>query len=121
MTDYLPLWAENLAVFDTETTGVDTSSARIVSSTIALIGGSGEVKERYDWLIDPGIEIPEGAARTVLAKPRCYESRPQMTIPPQARSRSSTRSSATLTFGSCVTDWGSRRPRRPVEFPQARR
>jgi len=63
VTDYLPLWAENLAVFDTETTGVDTSSARIVSSTIALIGGSGEVKERYDWLIDPGIEIPEGAAR----------------------------------------------------------
>ncbi|MGK0716409.1 3'-5' exonuclease [Leucobacter sp. W1153] len=63
MSDQLPLWAENLAVFDTETTGVDTSSARIVSATIAVIGGSGEVKERYDWLLDPGVEIPDGAAR----------------------------------------------------------
>lgn len=63
MTQALPLWAENLAVFDTETTGVDTSGARIVSSTIALLGGGGEVIERYDWLIDPGVEIPEAAAR----------------------------------------------------------
>lgn len=58
-----PLWAEQLAVFDTETTGVDTSHARIVSATVALLGGSGEVGERYDWLIDPGIEIPEAAYR----------------------------------------------------------
>ena len=63
MTARLPLWAENLAVFDTETTGVDTASARIVSSTIALVGAGGEVRERYDWLLDPGVEIPEGAAR----------------------------------------------------------
>ncbi len=63
MTERLPLWAENLAVFDTETTGVDTAQARIVSSTIALIGPGGEVKERYDWLVDPGVEIPEAAAR----------------------------------------------------------
>lgn len=63
MTEHLPLWAEQLAVFDTETTGVDTAHARIVSSTIALIGGAGEVRERYDWLIDPGVEIPESAAR----------------------------------------------------------
>lgn len=63
MTERLPLWAENLAVFDTETTGVDTASARIVSSTIALVGAGGEVRERYDWLLDPGVEIPEGAAR----------------------------------------------------------
>lgn len=63
MSNALPLWAEKLAVFDTETTGVDTSSARVVSCTIALLGAGGEVHERYDWLIDPGIEIPEGAAR----------------------------------------------------------
>jgi DNA polymerase-3 subunit epsilon len=63
VTEHLPLWAEQLAVFDTETTGVDTAHARIVSSTIALIGGAGEVRERYDWLIDPGVEIPESAAR----------------------------------------------------------
>lgn len=63
MTDALPLWAENLAVFDTETTGVDPSSARIVSSSIALLGNGGEVVERYDWLLDPGVEIPHAAAQ----------------------------------------------------------
>ncbi|MFV0432565.1 MAG: exonuclease domain-containing protein [Leucobacter sp.] len=63
MTAQLPLWASNLAVFDTETTGVDTSSARIVSATIALLGPGGEAQERYDWLLDPGIEIPEPAVR----------------------------------------------------------
>lgn len=63
MTTPLPLWASNLAVFDTETTGVDTAEARIVSATIALIGADGDVGERYDWLLDPGIPIPDGAAR----------------------------------------------------------
>ncbi|MBO1902579.1 3'-5' exonuclease [Leucobacter weissii] len=62
MTPALPLWAEHLAVFDTETTGVDTSQARIVSSTIALLGSNGEVLERYDWLLDPGVEIPSSAS-----------------------------------------------------------
>lgn len=63
MTQELPLWAANLAVFDTETTGIDTAHARIVSATIALLGPSGEVQERYDWLLDPGVEIPEPAVR----------------------------------------------------------
>ncbi|MBP1325220.1 DNA polymerase-3 subunit epsilon [Leucobacter exalbidus] len=62
MTNTLPLWATHLAVFDTETTGVDTAEARIVSAAVALLGPAGEVLERYDWLIDPGVEIPEGAA-----------------------------------------------------------
>ena len=63
MTNTLPLWAENIAVFDTETTGIDTTQDRVVSSTVALLGKSGEVLERYDWLIDPGVEIPAAAAR----------------------------------------------------------
>lgn len=63
MNNTLPLWAEHLAVFDTETTGVDTNTARIVSSAVALLGPAGEVRERYDLLIDPGVEIPEAAAR----------------------------------------------------------
>ena len=63
MTETLPLWAADLAVFDTETTGVDTAHARIVSATIALLGPGGEVAERYDWLLDPGIEIPAGAVQ----------------------------------------------------------
>lgn len=63
MTAQLPLWASNLAVFDTETTGIDTSHARIVSATIALLGPAGEVVERYDWLLDPGVEIPPAAVQ----------------------------------------------------------
>lgn len=63
MTSQLPLWAERIAVFDTETTGVNTDTARVVSCTIALLGAAGEVLERYDWLIDPGVEIPAAAAR----------------------------------------------------------
>lgn len=59
----LPLWAAQLAVFDTETTGVETDTARIVSATLALLGENGDVTERYDWLIDPGVEIPDSAVR----------------------------------------------------------
>lgn len=62
MTNTLPLWAEHLAVFDTETTGIDTAEARVVSATIALLAADGEVRERYDWLINPGVEIPQAAA-----------------------------------------------------------
>lgn len=63
MNDALPLWATQLAVFDTETTGVETDSARIVSATLALLSEHGEVSERYDWLLDPGVEIPDSAVR----------------------------------------------------------
>lgn len=58
----LPLWATQLAVFDTETTGVDTTQARIVSANVSLLGPSGQAIERYDWLLDPGVEIPTQAA-----------------------------------------------------------
>ncbi len=57
----VPLWCQNLAVFDTETTGIDTSEARIVTATIALLDAEGVVTERHDWFINPGIEIPERA------------------------------------------------------------
>lgn len=63
VTETLPLWAADLAVFDTETTGIDTAHARIVSASIALLGPGGEVSERYDWLLDPGIEIPAAAVQ----------------------------------------------------------
>lgn len=63
MSETLPLWAANIAVFDTETTGVDTATARIVSASLALLGEHGGVVERYDWLLNPGVEIPEPAVR----------------------------------------------------------
>lgn len=62
MTAKLPLWAEQLAVFDTETTGISPEHSRVVSATVALLGANGEVLERYDWLLDPGVQIPDSAA-----------------------------------------------------------
>lgn len=59
----LPPWAEFLAVFDTETTGVSPSKSRIVTACCAVIDGSGRPIERYDWMIDPGVDIPDVAVR----------------------------------------------------------
>ena len=54
-------WSDELAVFDLETTGIDVESSRIVTATVAVLDAGGHVVERTDWLLDPGIEIPEGA------------------------------------------------------------
>lgn len=51
-----------LGVFDLETTGVDVDTSRIVSACVAVLDESGEVVARWDWLADPGIDIPEGAS-----------------------------------------------------------
>ena len=52
-----------IVAFDLETTGVDVDSSRIVSACVAVLDDAGEVVARWDWLADPGIEIPEGASR----------------------------------------------------------
>ncbi|WP_428834417.1 3'-5' exonuclease [Parafrigoribacterium mesophilum] len=51
-----------LGVFDLETTGVDVETARIVSATVGVLDGSGTCVERWDWLADPGVEIPAQAS-----------------------------------------------------------
>lgn len=56
-----PEWVGAVGVFDLETTGVDTDTARIVSASVAVLDDCGVVVERKDWLLDPGIEIPDGA------------------------------------------------------------
>ncbi len=55
-------WSDTLAVFDTETTGIDTRVDRLVTAYIGLLGPGGEVLESHFWLANPGIEIPERAA-----------------------------------------------------------
>lgn len=56
-------WLERpLAAFDLETTGTDPEEDRIVTASVALVGADME-PEANDWLVDPGIEIPEGATR----------------------------------------------------------
>jgi DNA polymerase III subunit epsilon len=54
-------WYEGpLAAFDTETTGVDTDTDRIVTAALVSVGG-GQDTEKRTWLADPGIDIPEQA------------------------------------------------------------
>ncbi|MFH8717283.1 3'-5' exonuclease [Streptomyces zaomyceticus] len=51
-----------MAGFDLETTGVDVEVDRIVTATVVQCGG-GQPTVPANWLADPGIEIPEGAAK----------------------------------------------------------
>lgn len=62
MSQQKPEWAQTLISFDTETTGVNIHTARIVSAAIVLVNSEGEVSERYDWLLNPEVEIPIAAA-----------------------------------------------------------
>ena len=55
-------WADTLAVFDLETTGIDVDTCRIVTAHVGVIGAAGEVIERREWLVDPGVEIPTAAS-----------------------------------------------------------
>ncbi|WP_022880723.1 exonuclease domain-containing protein [Gryllotalpicola ginsengisoli] len=55
-------WHEELGVFDLETTGVNTETARIVTAHVGVINESGIVTSRQDWVLDPMIEIPDAAA-----------------------------------------------------------
>lgn len=56
-----PGWAAALGVFDLETTGVDTSSARIVTAHVGVLDEFGQVVERHEWIVDPGVPIPDAA------------------------------------------------------------
>lgn len=63
MTDSkLPEWANVLAVFDTETTGIATETTRIVSAHVSVLTPDGESTEGRNWLIDCGIDIPAQAS-----------------------------------------------------------
>ncbi|MCM8552657.1 3'-5' exonuclease [Streptomyces sp. STCH 565 A] len=56
-------WFEGrLAGFDLETTGVDVETDRIVTSCVVQCGG-GNPTQSATWMADPGVEIPEGAAK----------------------------------------------------------
>jgi DNA polymerase III subunit epsilon len=54
-------WVDGAVLgFDTETTGVDVENDRIV--TAAVVHRAGSTTSVTSWLLDPGVEIPEGAA-----------------------------------------------------------
>jgi len=50
-----------LSGFDTETTGVDVKTARIVTASVVAHDGE-RVTDSRSWLIDPGVEIPPEAS-----------------------------------------------------------
>ncbi|MGW3072324.1 exonuclease domain-containing protein [Kitasatospora sp. NPDC001132] len=61
-----------LVGFDLETTGVDPESDRIVTASVLRVGpqrwtsrednaGRWQSLDRFGWIADPGVEIPEGA------------------------------------------------------------
>ncbi len=57
-----PAWSKKLAVFDLETTGLDLQTSRIVTAAVAVLNANGEAVEIHEWLVNPGIDIPEAAA-----------------------------------------------------------
>ncbi|MEV5068875.1 DNA polymerase III subunit epsilon [Microbacterium sp. LMI12-1-1.1] len=52
-----------LVPFDTETTGTDVENDRIVQAFLGLMGPDGHWQKAQTWLINPGVPVPEGAAR----------------------------------------------------------
>lgn len=48
--------------FDTETTGVDVFNDRIVTAALVAIWDDGTKRHLTSYVVDPGIDIPEGAA-----------------------------------------------------------
>ena len=55
-------WPKRTLCFDTETRGIDVHNDRIVQLFIGIADENGELIGRHEWLIDPGIEVPEGAS-----------------------------------------------------------
>ena len=50
-----------MAAFDLETTGTDVENDRIVTASVILVGREVE-STSHEWLVDPGVEIPEAAS-----------------------------------------------------------
>lgn len=51
-----------MCAFDTETTGPEPETARLVTACIAYVDGAGEIPvESQEWLVDPGMDIPAKA------------------------------------------------------------
>jgi DNA polymerase-3 subunit epsilon len=55
-------WNEGpLAAFDTETTGVDVETDRIVSAAVVVQDAPGSRPRMTRWLVNPGVPVPEAA------------------------------------------------------------
>ena len=60
----LPTWLDTIAVFDTETTGLNLAQDRIVTAALHRMNADGTlVPGGFDWVLNPGIAIPEVASK----------------------------------------------------------
>jgi DNA polymerase-3 subunit epsilon len=60
----LPNWLGTIAVFDTETTGLNLREDRIVTAALHKMTSDGEIlPDGIDWILNPGIPIPEVASK----------------------------------------------------------
>ena len=57
----LPDGAKGFAVFDLETTGLDTSACSIVEIALVCVDPSGRITETWETLLNPGCTIPAAA------------------------------------------------------------
>ncbi|MGG5171156.1 3'-5' exonuclease [Pseudarthrobacter sp. J1738] len=51
------------AAFDVETTGRNSRAVRIVTASVVVVDGAGNVTAEHEWLANPGVDIPEEAAQ----------------------------------------------------------
>lgn len=50
------------AAFDLETTGRDPRTARVVTASILVVNAKAEILQHREWLVNPGVRIPEEAS-----------------------------------------------------------
>ncbi len=56
-------WHQQIRVgFDLETTGRDPNEALIVTASLVVVDPQGNLAASYEWLVNPGVPIPEEAA-----------------------------------------------------------
>jgi DNA polymerase-3 subunit epsilon len=81
-------WSDTLVVFDTETTGLDTKQARIVTAYVGVIGPDGESLEGRQWLANPAVVIPEQASAVhgVTTEQAVRDGRPAAEVVSEIRS-----------------------------------
>ena len=56
------MMTEKLLVWDTETNGTSVENDRILTCYAAVMLADGSVERDWSWTIDPGVEVPDGAA-----------------------------------------------------------
>lgn len=62
MNQPTPWHLGRLAGFDTETTGVNVEQDRIVTAALVEVGGKQPPSTPANWLLNPGVDIPEQAS-----------------------------------------------------------